>query len=67
MTFSCTQSETNTTQARELVLASNGLEQTRALAEEYGSRAIAAISAFPDSEAKAGLEEMVVKSLKRRK
>lgn len=54
-------------QARELVLQSDGLEQTRALAEEYGNRAIAAINAFPDSEAKDGLVEMVMKTLKRRK
>ena len=54
-------------QARELVLQSNGLEQTRALAEEYSNRAISAISAFPDSEAKDGLVEMAIKTLKRRK
>jgi hexaprenyl-diphosphate synthase len=54
-------------QARELVLQSDGLEQTRALAEEYASRAISSISAFPDSEAKAGLVEMAIKTLKRRK
>ncbi|TGO45793.1 hypothetical protein BOTNAR_0638g00010 [Botryotinia narcissicola] len=53
--------------ARELVLQSDGLEQTRALAEEYASRAISAISAFPDSEAKDGLIEMADKTLKRRK
>lgn len=50
-----------------MVLASDGLEQTRALAEEYANRAIAAISAFPDSEAKDGLVEMATKTLKRRK
>jgi hexaprenyl-diphosphate synthase len=54
-------------QARELVLQSDGLEQTRALAEEYANRAIAAISAFPESEAKEGLVEMAIKTLKRRK
>ncbi|ESZ91494.1 polyprenyl synthetase [Sclerotinia borealis F-4128] len=53
--------------ARELVLQSDGLEQTRALAEEYGNRAISAISGFPESEAKDGLIEMVDKTLKRRK
>jgi hexaprenyl-diphosphate synthase len=54
-------------QARELVLQSDGLEQTRALAEEYANRAIASINAFPDSEAKEGLVEMAIKTLKRRK
>ena len=54
-------------QAREIVLQSDGLEQTRALAEEYSNRAIEAISAFPDSEAKDGLIEMAIKSIKRRK
>ncbi|EDN95212.1 hypothetical protein SS1G_11088 [Sclerotinia sclerotiorum 1980 UF-70] len=53
--------------ARELVLQSDGLEQTRALAEEYANRAISAISAFPESEAKDGLIEMADKTLKRRK
>ncbi|KAH8590828.1 decaprenyl-diphosphate synthase-like protein subunit 1 [Bisporella sp. PMI_857] len=53
--------------ARELVLQSDGLEQTRALAEEYINRAIAAIEYFPESEAKEGLIEMAIKTLKRRK
>jgi hexaprenyl-diphosphate synthase len=53
-------------QARELVLQSNGLEQTRALAEEYVNRAIASIEPFPESEAKDGLIEMAHKTLKRR-
>lgn len=59
--------EGDVTRARELVLQSDGLEQTRALAEEYANRAIEAISAFPDCEAKDGLIEMAVKTLKRRK
>jgi hexaprenyl-diphosphate synthase len=50
-----------------LVLQSDGLDQTLALAEEYANRAIAAIDAFPESEAKDGLVEMAVKTLKRRK
>lgn len=54
-------------QARKLVLQSDGIGQTRALAEDYSERAIAAISAFPDSEAKDGLIEMAVKTLQRRK
>ncbi len=54
-------------QARELVSQSDGLEQTRALAEDYANQAIAAIDNFPDSEAKDGLVEMAIKTLKRRK
>jgi len=53
--------------ARELVLASDGVEQTRALAQDYVEQAMAAICPFPDSEAKDGLIEMAAKSLKRRK
>jgi hexaprenyl-diphosphate synthase len=49
------------------VLQSDGLEQTRALAEEYVNRAITAIEPFPESEAKDGLVEMAIKTLKRRK
>jgi hexaprenyl-diphosphate synthase len=48
-------------------MQSDGIEQTRALAEDYAEQAIAAISSFPESEAKDGLVEMAVKSLKRRK
>ena len=48
-------------------MQSNGIEQTRALAEDYAERAIAAISPFPESEAKDGLIEMAVKTLKRQK
>ena len=54
-------------QAWELVQRSNGLEQTRALAESFSKKAIEAISAFPDSEAKAGLEQICLKGLTRRK
>ena len=54
-------------QAREIVGQSDGLEQTRALAQEYADKAISAISAFPAGEAKDGLEEMCVKVMKRRK
>jgi hexaprenyl-diphosphate synthase len=50
-----------------LVLQSDGLEQTRALAQDYADKAIAAIHYFPASEAKDGLIEMVDKTLKRRK
>jgi hexaprenyl-diphosphate synthase len=48
-------------------MQSDGIEQTRALAEEYAEKAIAAISPFPDSEAKDGLIEMAVKTLQRKK
>ncbi|KAK4131039.1 terpenoid synthase [Trichocladium antarcticum] len=51
--------------ARDLVMQSNGIEQTRALAANYAEKAIEAISSFPDSEAKDGLIEMAVKTLKR--
>ena len=54
-------------QARELVLRSNGLEQTRALAQEYADKAVHAISNFPESEAKDGLTEMCIKTMNRRK
>ncbi|OIW26611.1 terpenoid synthase [Coniochaeta ligniaria NRRL 30616] len=53
--------------ARDLVLQSDGIEQTRALAQDYAEQAIAAIAPFPDSEAKDGLIEMAVKTLKRNK
>ncbi|UNI17572.1 coq1 putative hexaprenyl diphosphate synthase [Purpureocillium takamizusanense] len=53
--------------ARELVLRSDGIEQTRALAHDYSERAIAAIAAFPDSEAKDGLVEMAQKTIQRQK
>ena len=53
--------------ARELVACSDGLEQTRALAQDYADKAASAISRFPDSEAKEGLLEMCVKTTKRRK
>lgn len=55
------------TQAREIVHKSDGVEQTRALAREYADNAIAAISDFPESAAKAGLIEMCEKTMKRRK
>jgi hexaprenyl-diphosphate synthase len=58
---------TNHKKAREIVSRSSGLEQTRALAQEYVDKAIEAISPFPDSEAKSGLIEMCTKVMKRRK
>jgi hexaprenyl-diphosphate synthase len=53
--------------ARDLVLRSDGLAQTRALAQEYADKATDAIRDFPESEAKDGLVEMCVKTMKRRK
>lgn len=52
--------------ARKLVAQSDGLEQTRALAQEYADKAVAAIDGFPASEAKDGLIEMAIKTMKRR-
>ncbi|KAH8668749.1 hexaprenyl pyrophosphate synthase [Xylariales sp. PMI_506] len=59
--------EGDVARARELVLQSNGLEQTRALAEDYSRQAIAALDTFPDSDAKDGLIEMAMKTIKRQK
>ena len=53
--------------ARNLVARSDGIEKTRALAQDYADKAALAISRFPDSEAKEGLLEMCVKTMKRRK
>ena len=50
-----------------MVANSQGLEQTRALAQDYVDRAIDAIKDFPESEAKDGLVEMSVKVMQRRK
>ncbi|KAI0128022.1 hexaprenyl pyrophosphate synthase [Xylariales sp. AK1849] len=59
--------EGDVARARELVLQSNGIEQTRALAEDYSQQAITSLNTFPDSEAKDGLVEMAMKTLKRQK
>jgi hexaprenyl-diphosphate synthase len=53
--------------ARETVLQSSGLEQTRALAQAYVDKAIDAIRDFPDSVAKQGLVDMCENVLRRRK
>ncbi|KAJ5198328.1 Terpenoid synthase [Penicillium cinerascens] len=53
--------------AREIVYRSDGVEQTRNLAQDYADKAVAAISDFPDSEAKSGLIEMCEKTMNRRK
>lgn len=49
------------------MLNSDGLEQTRALAQEYADSAKKAIEGFPNSEAKDGLQEMCTTVMKRRK
>ncbi|KAK6352786.1 coq1 putative hexaprenyl diphosphate synthase [Orbilia brochopaga] len=53
--------------AWELVQKSNGLQRTRELAESFSRKAIDAISMFPDSEAKEGLEQIARKGLTRKK
>ncbi|EEH03590.1 decaprenyl-diphosphate synthase subunit 1 [Histoplasma capsulatum G186AR] len=53
--------------ARQIVSQSDGLEQTRALAQEYTNKAIQSIRILPDTEAKTGLIEMCAKLTKRRK
>ncbi|KAL9640199.1 MAG: hypothetical protein Q9204_000796 [Flavoplaca sp. TL-2023a] len=53
--------------ARAIVARSTGLEQTRALAQDYADKAAYAISGFPECEAKQGLIEMCTKTMKRRK
>ncbi|PFH63262.1 hypothetical protein XA68_15896 [Ophiocordyceps unilateralis] len=53
--------------ARELVIESDGIEQTRALAHDYSVKAMAAIADFPDSEAKDGLVKMAKKTIERQK
>lgn len=54
-------------QARDYVVNSDGIEQTRALAQEYADSAGRAIEGFPDSEAKTGLQEMCTKVMQRKK
>ncbi|KAH0144211.1 hypothetical protein KCU67_g13188, partial [Aureobasidium melanogenum] len=58
---------TNNQQAHDLVIQSNGIEQTRAMAEDYINKAREAIAFFPESQAKAGLMDMCTKVLQRRK
>ncbi len=48
-------------------MQSDGIQQTRVLAEDYAQKAIAAIASFPESEAKDGLIEMAAKTLQRKK
>lgn len=58
--------EGDVSRARHLVLQSDGLSRTHALAEKYAQQAVESIKLFPSSEAKDGLEEMAVKTTKRR-
>ncbi|KAK5137205.1 hypothetical protein LTR08_000710 [Meristemomyces frigidus] len=51
--------EGDVAKARQIVIESDGIEQTRALAQDYVDRAARAISGFPDSEAKVGLIDMI--------
>jgi len=60
-------SDIDISQARDLVLSSDGLAQTRAMAQDYVDKAKSAIAAFPESEAKQGLLEMCTKVMTRRK
>ena len=53
--------------AKELVAKSRGLEQTRALAQEYAYKAADAVASFPSSEAKDGLLDMCEKTMNRKK
>ncbi|POS83607.1 decaprenyl-diphosphate synthase-like protein subunit 1, partial [Erysiphe pulchra] len=53
--------EGDVSRARHLVIHSDGLNQTRALAESYAQKAIESIRIFPQSDAKKGLEEMATK------
>lgn len=54
-------------QARELVHCSNGIQKTRDLAQNFCNIAKDAIQIFPDTEARAGLEEVLNKVLTRKK
>ncbi|KAK4548816.1 hypothetical protein LTR36_008589 [Oleoguttula mirabilis] len=53
--------------ARQMVVASDGIEQTRALAQDFVDKAAQAISGFPDSEAKVGLVDMIPPSTRLRR
>lgn len=59
--------EGDVSRARELVRVSGGVEQTRALAQDYADKAEAALKEWPDTQAKAGLIEMCSKVMQRRK
>lgn len=59
--------EGDVARARELVKQSDGIEQTRALAQEYADKAGDALKDWPESQAKTGLLDMCSKVMKRRK
>jgi len=67
MTWSTRIPPADSAQARQIVLGSDGIAQTRALAEDYVDKAKKAIAGFPDSEAKSGLLDMCSKVMNRRK
>jgi len=54
-------------QARALVHKSNGIDRTLALAKSFCDTAREAISSFPSSEAKDGLEEVLEMVLTRKR
>ncbi|KAI9735923.1 MAG: coq1 putative hexaprenyl diphosphate synthase [Cirrosporium novae-zelandiae] len=53
--------------AREIVLKSDGMEKTRALAESFANKAVRAISGWPEGDAKEGLKEMARRTMERKK
>lgn len=53
--------------AREMVRTSDGVEQTRALAQGFVDEAWAAVEGWPESEARQGLRDMCGKVMARRK
>ena len=53
--------------ARAIVARSDGVEQTRALAQGYADRAVEAVRGFRECEAKQGLVEMCFKTMKRKR
>lgn len=59
--------EGDVVRARETVLQSSGIEQTRALAQEYVDKAADALASFPEGGAKSGLLEMCTKVMSRKK
>ncbi|KAG2004311.1 decaprenyl-diphosphate synthase subunit 1 [Coprinopsis cinerea AmutBmut pab1-1] len=52
--------------ARDLVLRSSGVERTKALAQEYASKAREVLQEIPDSDAKAALEVLTERVVGRR-
>lgn len=50
-----------------MVRESDGIEQTRALAQDFADKAVDAIKAFPESDAKDALREMCTKVMQRKR